>query len=157
MNLNKTIRNYAFITTGAFLFNKIYALFGHGVTSPWMSNMYLYLLGLGVAVFALIRIFTPGIASCREYRLFFNTYNSGIALLINGMLLYGILDIAGGTSQIVPWFLYIGGAMIAAATVMLIKLLSEKQNLHKEDPLTPAAEDHFTPVRNVLQNEKPTT
>jgi hypothetical protein len=132
MSLDKTIRNYAFITAGAFLFDKIYALFGHGVSSPWMSNMYLYLLVLGVAVFALLRIFTPDIASRKGCRLFFNLYNSGLAALINGMLLYGILDIAGGTSQIVPWFLYIGSALMAAAAVLFVKILAVGHRRHAE-------------------------
>ena len=71
MNLNKTILSYTFLTIGIFLFDKIYAIFGHGVTSHWMSNAYLYLLGLGVFVFVLFRIFMPDIVNIKGYPLFF--------------------------------------------------------------------------------------
>jgi len=126
MKLNRTITNYIILTVGAFLFNKIYALFGHGVTSPWMTNLYLFFLVLGVLVFSLFRIFVPDIISHKGYRLFFNTYNSGIAVFANGMLLYGILEIAGGTSQIVPWFLYIGCGLLTIAVFMFCKVISMK-------------------------------
>jgi hypothetical protein len=120
MKLNKTIITYILFTIGIYLFDKIYAIFGHGVTSHWMANAYLYLLGLGVLVFVLFRIFIPEIVTFRGYPLFFKIYNSGIAILINGMLLYGIIEIAGGTSSIVAWFLYIGSGVIVCAGVMLI-------------------------------------
>lgn len=126
MKINKTIFIYFLLAITAFLLDKIYALFGHGVTSPWMSNMYLYLLGFGVFVFLLFRIFIPDIVSRKGYRLFYNTYNSGIAVLMNGMLLYGILEIAGGTSQIVPWFLYVGCGLIAVAVVLFCIIVSRK-------------------------------
>jgi uncharacterized membrane protein len=106
MKLNKTIINYLILTVAAIIFDKVYALFGHGVRSPWMSNMYLYLLGLGALVFTLFKLFIPNIMSCKGYRLFYNVYNSGVAILLNGMLLKGIFKIAGSSSQIVPWFLY---------------------------------------------------
>jgi hypothetical protein len=123
MNLKKTIRNYIILAVGAFLLSKIYALFGHGVTSPWMSNLYLYLLGPGALAYFLISQLIPDIVWRKGYRLFYNTYNSGIAVLINGMLLYGVLEIAGGTSQIVPWFLYIGCGLLLTASVMFYRLV----------------------------------
>lgn len=91
-----------------------------------MSNMYLYLLGFGVLVFSLFRIFIPNIVSRKGYRLFYNTYNSGVATLINGILLNGILEIAGATSQIVPWFLYIGSGLITAAAIILCRIIGYK-------------------------------
>lgn len=121
MKLNKTIINYGLIAAGAFLFSKIYSHFGHGVASPWMSNLYLCFLGLGVLVFLLFRIFIPGIVNRKGYRLFYNTYNSAIAFLADGMLLRDILEIAGGTSAIVPWFLYIGCGLIAASGVLFYR------------------------------------
>lgn len=132
MNLNKTIINYIMLTGGAFLFDRIYTLFGHGVTSLWMSNLYLYFLGPGVLVFLFFKIFIPGIVSCKNYRLFFNTYNSGIAVLVTGMLLYGIIEIAGGTSQIVSWFLYIGSGLVSISVFIFCKICRVKfKSLHR--------------------------
>ncbi len=112
MKLNKTIITYSLSTIGLYLFATIYTLFGHGVTSPWMSNAYLYSLGLGVFVFILLKMLIPEIVQQKGYRIFYQTYNSGIAILINGMLLHGILDIAGGSSDYVSWFLFVGWGLI---------------------------------------------
>ena len=118
MKLNKTIITYIFITIGVFLFDKIYSLFGHGITSNWMSNAYLYVLWLGVLVFLLFRVFLPDIVNDKGYPLFFRMHNSGIAILINGMLLYGIIEIAGGSSAFVSWFLVAGSGLIGFAAVL---------------------------------------
>lgn len=126
MKLNKTIITYIFVTIGVFLFDKIYALFGHGVTSNWMSNAYLYVLWLGVLVFLLFRLFIPDIVNDKGYQLFFRTYNSGIAILINGMLLYGIIEIAGGSSTFVSWFLAVGSGLIVIAGVLVALMFIRK-------------------------------
>ena len=129
MKLNKTIITYFLSAIGVFLFAKIYTLFGHGVTSLWMSNAYLYLLGLGAFVFILLKIILPDIVQYKGYRLFCQTYNSGIAILINGMLLYGILEIAGGTSVYVSWFLGVGCGLMAIGVVLFIKMMISKDVL----------------------------
>ncbi len=123
MKLNKTIITYSLFTIGIYLFARIYALFGHGVTSPWMSNAYLYLLGLGVFVFILLKMLIPEIVQQKGYRIFYQTYNSGIAILINGMLLHGILDIAGGSSDYVSWFFFVGWGLIGIGVVLFFKML----------------------------------
>jgi hypothetical protein len=129
MNLNKTIITYFLSAMGVFLFAKIYTLFGHGVTSLWISNAYLYLLGLGAFVFILLKIFFPEIVQYKGYLLFCQTYNSGIAILINGMLLYGILEIAGGTSQYVSWFLRVGIGLMGIGVVLLTRVIISKELL----------------------------
>jgi len=120
MKIRKTIIAYLLFTIGVFIFNKIYALFGHGVTSRWMSNAYLYLLGFGVCTFSIIKMFSPKIEEHKRFSLFYITYNSGVAILINGMLLLGILEIAGGASPFAMWYLYIGYGSITAAVIMFI-------------------------------------
>jgi hypothetical protein len=126
MKLNKTIFTYIFITIAVFLFDKIYTLFGHGVTSNWMSNAYLYVFCLGVLVFVLFRLFIPHIVNYKGYALFFRIYNSGIAILINGMLLYGIIEIAGGSSSLVSWFITIGSGLLVIAAVLAALMLIRK-------------------------------
>lgn len=123
MKLNKTIITYSLFTIGIFLFAKIYMLFGHGVTSSWMSNAYLYVLGLGVFVFILLKILIPEIVQQKGYSFFYQIYGSGIAILINGMLLRGILEIAGGSSTYVSWFFFVGWGFIALGVVLFLKML----------------------------------
>lgn len=131
MKLNKTILNHSLFTIGTFLFAKIYLLFGHGVTSLWMSNAYLYVLGLGVFVFILIKVLTPEIVSQKDFRMFYPIYNSGVAILINGMLLRGILEIAGGSSAYVAWFFFVGWGFIAIGVVLFLKMLISRIALTK--------------------------
>lgn len=126
MNLNKTIIRYVLSAIGVFLFAKIYTLFGHGVTSLWMSNAYLYLLGMGAFVFILLKIILPDIEQYKGYGPFCQSYNSGIAILINGMLLNGILEIAGGTSLYVSWFFVAGISLMAIGLVLFIKMMISK-------------------------------
>ncbi|MBP7962366.1 MAG: DUF2871 family protein [Caldilineaceae bacterium] len=130
MKLNKTIITYSLSTIGLYLFARIYALFGHGVTSPWMSNAYLYALGLGVVVFVLLKMLIPEIVQQKGYRVFYQTYNSGIAILINGMLLHGILDIAGGASDYVSWFLFVGWGLIGIGVVLFFMYNGPRQLVH---------------------------
>lgn len=129
MSINKTIITYLFSAIGVYVFARIYALFGHGVTSLWMSNAYLYLLGLGAFVFIILKVILPDIVQCKGYGLFCQTYNSGVAILINGMLLYGILEIAGGTSAYVPWFLRVGIGLMAIGVMLFIKMAISKDVL----------------------------
>ena len=131
MKLNKTILNYSLFTIGTFLFAKIYLLFGHGVTSLWMSHAYLYILGLGVFVFILIKVLTPEIVRQKDFRMFYPIYNSGVAILINGMLLRGILEIAGGSSAYVAWFFFVGWGCIAIGVVLFLKMLISRIALTK--------------------------
>lgn len=125
--LNKTIVNYTLIAAFAYVFNRIYGFFGHGVKSPWMANMYLFLLIFGTLAFTFIKVFTPNIVSKSRYRLFFNIYNSGVAIFVNGMLLRGIIEIAGGTSDIMPWFMYIGALILIIAVGIFIYILFAKE------------------------------
>jgi hypothetical protein len=131
MKLNKTIITYSLFTIGIYLFAKIYTLFGHGVTSPWMSHAYLCLLGLGVLVFFLLKIAIPEIVQQKGYRFFYQIYNSGVAILINGMLLRGILEIAGGSSAYVAWFFFVGWGFIAIGVVLFLKMLVSRIALPK--------------------------
>lgn len=123
MNLNKTIITYALFTVVIFLFARIYTFFGHGVTSSWMSNAYLYVLGLGVGVFGLLKITMPDIGLQQGGGFVFRVYNSGVAVLINGMLLLGILDIAGSSSPYVSWFFIVGWGLIAMGVILFFAML----------------------------------
>ncbi|UWG96286.1 hypothetical protein LPY66_15460 [Dehalobacter sp. DCM] len=103
--------------------DNIYALFGHGVRSADMSLMFLYPLIGGSLVYFLLNTFTPGIYRAQRFRLFFNLYNSGLAILTVGSLLQGILEIAGTESGYLTVYSVIGwgctalGFLFYAATV----------------------------------------
>ncbi|NMC55724.1 MAG: hypothetical protein GYA50_00685, partial [Eubacteriaceae bacterium] len=111
---------YFILSVSAIAIDNIYAIFGHGVRSAAMTYMFVYPLIGGVIFFALIRLIFPLINQYKGYRLFYNIYNSGIALLAAGSLFQGVLEIAGADSVFTTYFFIIGYAFAAAGFVVLI-------------------------------------
>lgn len=106
------------VSVFCFVFNKIYAIFGHGVNSDSMTYMFLYPLLLGVLPFLLLWLFVKQADNVPHYRLFYNSYNSGIALLTIGSLLKGIFEIAGTSSPYLIVFTVCGWGMFAIGLVI---------------------------------------
>ena len=77
----KMIVGYLIASVLSFAVNKIYAIFGHGVSSDAMTWMFLYPLIGGVLLYLLIESLIPQIKLFAGYRLFCNLYNTGIAVL----------------------------------------------------------------------------
>jgi hypothetical protein len=115
----KTILTYLALTVTAVLVDNIYALFGHGVRSAAMTWMFLYPLLGGALFYFFIGIIIPGISHAAGYRLFYNVYNSGIAILTVGSFLKGILDIAGTSSPYILLFYMTACLFIAAGLTLL--------------------------------------
>ncbi len=89
------IMPYIGITLFCVLFAYIYSLFSHGVTSPYMSYMFLYPLILGVVVGILCMIFKKNVS---QYFFATHFYHTGVAALLLSSMLRGIFDIAGTAS-----------------------------------------------------------
>ncbi len=94
------------------VFNAVYSLYGHGITSDDMSLMFLYPLLAGALPFSILWIFAPAGGRSGWYRLFFNLYNSGIVWLTVAGLLNGIFDIAGTDSPFPAMFAAAGWVML---------------------------------------------
>lgn len=96
------------------IFNLIYARYSHGVSSAYMSYMYLYPLLGGALVYGLTgmlpRVRMPGKVAA-------NAWNSGLAALTVGSLLRGIFEIAGTESAYQVWFV-IGGMILLGIGVV---------------------------------------
>ena len=112
MNTVKIVKTYIFTTLFCIVFNYVYSLFGHGVTSPFMSYAYAFSLVLGVGGFILVGQLHL------ENRMAFNLYNAGIATLTVGSLLRGIIDIAGADT-IYPVYYFVVGAGLAVVGGLL--------------------------------------
>lgn len=116
----KTVIAYSMFTVLCVVTNKVYSLFSHGVSSAYMTYMFLYpLIGCGI-IFIPLWIFGRDIIYIKGYRFFYNLYNSGISTLTFASLLQGIVIIAGTTT---PYSLamFIAGAIFI--TISLITLL----------------------------------
>ena len=116
---------YLGITAFCILFEVVYAHFGHGVCSSYMTFMFLYPCVGGAALFGLFNL-------ARRHpfpRFSYNAYNSGIATLTVGSSLHGVFDIAGTASSFVPIFFWLGAAFIAVALIGTLRRRPEAGGL----------------------------
>ena len=116
----KTVIVYIAVSLFAFVVDKVYSLFSHGVSSKSMSSMWIWLMCFGAIFYLLLELI------CRKTkkttnRLSANIYNSGVAVFVVGMLLQGILEIAGTGSDFILFFRIAGALlMIIGAGLLLL-------------------------------------
>ena len=103
-SIKTTVIVYAVVTGLCIALNYVYSLFGHGVSSPFMTYAFVYSLVLGVLGFIVI-----GRLQLNN-RVAYNLYNAGIATLTVGSFLRGILDIAGADT-VYPLYYFIVGTL----------------------------------------------
>ena len=98
----KTIFIYFIVSIICIIINYVYSKFGHGVTSNYMTYMFLYPLIGGIIAILINR---------DNNRIFNNLYSYGIATLTVGSFIKGILEIAG-TNSIYEIIFYIVGIIL---------------------------------------------
>lgn len=101
----RALRGYLWCAACCILFAVVYQAFGHGVTSLAMSTMFLWPLFLGVFPVLLL-------SKSHDIRLAWwirFAHNAGIATLITGGAVTGIIEIYGTTSMLTPLYWYAGG------------------------------------------------
>ena len=112
MNTKTTVKLYTFVTLFCIAFNYIYSLFGHGVSSPFMSYAFAFSLVLGVFGFTLFgRLHL-------DNRIAFNLYNADIATLTIGSILRGIIDIAGADTAYPVYYFFVGTVLVAIGGIL---------------------------------------
>jgi hypothetical protein len=119
-NYQKTVIVYLTVAVFTFIANKVYAIFGHGVSSDAMTWMFLYSLIGGTVFYMLLGLLLPEINRFEGYRILYNLYNSGIALLTVGSMLKGVMEIAGTSSSYLKFYTFTGYGFIALGLVILI-------------------------------------
>lgn len=112
LKTKKTVITYVVITLFCIAFNYLYSIFGHGVSSPFMSYAFVFSLILGVVGFVIIGRLNL------ENRIAFNLYNAGIATLTVGSLLRGILDIAGADSAYPIYYFIVGTLFVLIGSLL---------------------------------------
>lgn len=116
----KTAVIYLGVTVFCVVFDRVYALFGHGVESNAMLFMFLYPLLGGFVPFLLLWLLYKNIEKNLFYRASLNIYHSGIALLTVGSVLDGIVEIAGASSVYIPYFSYFGIAFLLVGIALYL-------------------------------------
>lgn len=112
MSTQKTAVIYLFTTLFCIALNYVYSLFGHGVSSPFMSYAFVFSLVLGVVGFILLGWLDL------DNRVAFNLYNAGIATLTAGSILRGIIDIAGADTTYPVYYFFVGTVFVVVGGLM---------------------------------------
>jgi len=112
MNTKTTVRNYVLTSLFCVAFNYVYSLFGHGISSPFMSYAFVFSLVLGVGGFSVFGWLNL------DNRIAFNLYNAGIATLTVGSILQGIIDIAGADTTYPIYYFFVGTIFVAIGGLM---------------------------------------
>jgi len=115
--IKKTAFIYAAVTVICLIVANIYALFGHGIRSPYMDYMFICPLSGGIIFFFLgiINKKTPSQFG-REL------YHSGIATATAGLMLKGIVRIAGTDSPYIFYFWVLGVILLLIGIILLLFL-----------------------------------
>jgi len=114
MNTKTTVKIYGFTTLFCITLNYIYSLFGHGVSSPYMSYAFVFSLGLGVVGFIVLGRLKL------DHRIAFNLYNAGVATLTVGSILRGIIDIAGADTPYPVYYFFVGTVFVAIGGLLYL-------------------------------------
>lgn len=127
MNTKITVKIYVFTTLFCIAFNYIYSLFGHGVSSPFMSYAFVFSLVLGVVGFV-------GIGRLNlDNRVAFNLYNAGIATLTVGSILRGIIDIAGADTTYPIYYFCVGTILVATGGLLYFYQWIQTKNMNSNE------------------------
>lgn len=120
-SLCKTVGVYLIMSVICIAITLIYAIFAHGIRSDAMDFMLLYPLLGGALAYSLMGSICPQLVSRRFYRMGYNLYNAGIAVLTAGAMLQGIVEIAGSDSELILCFSTCGIALILIGIVAFIR------------------------------------
>lgn len=108
----RIICSYLLITALCMLFSLVYEQFSYGEYSIFMRSMFLIPLAGGVLPSVFICCRDKGVA---VPRISFNLWNSGIAVLVSGCLVKGIIEISGRYTAYDRWYWIVGGGFLAGA------------------------------------------
>jgi len=131
------IRKTALVMLGfsvfTFVFHKVYAHYSHGVDSASMQSMYLTLLVLGAIFYSVLGFIKPDITRLSGYRGFTNLYNMGLATVVTGQLIQGIVEVAGTGSKYIRFYYVVGTtAMCLGIFVLLLSFVIECKQIKSE-------------------------
>ncbi len=126
---NKTAAVYLAATVFTIIIDRIYAVFGHGVSSRNMSWMFLYPLVGGFAFYLILGMVFPWITKLAGFRLFCNLYNSSIAIFTVTSFMKGIFEIAGTNSPYILWYQIAGGIFLGLGILQFIHIILSSSHL----------------------------
>ena len=115
----RQVIGYLIVAIIVFVIDRVYSIFSHGVGSLAMSTMVVSVLILGVAGYRLLGLTLHKRFTKKGVNRFIHLYNSGIATLVIGQFLKGVLDIAGTGSPYIKYYFIASGFMILLSFITL--------------------------------------
>ena len=109
-------------------FDRTYAIFSHGVSSLSMTLMFLPVLVGGILWVGLRWLIKARLWGHRLYRMFSFLYHSSVALLVNGMLVAGILEIGGTNSNFIMLFWLFSGLFAVLSVWVFIRIMTSRKS-----------------------------
>jgi len=124
VQMSRNIKNavaFMFAALLAFIINNVYSIYSHGVSSPAMSSTWMLLLFFGTGFYLMMELVSVKINKQLPGRLSLNLYNSGIAAFSVGMMIQGVLEIAGSGFDYLIYF-YIMGIVLMTAGIATMNI-----------------------------------
>ena len=118
MNKKKTFYSYFISSVILFIFQLVYHHFSHGVTSQALKWVWVIPMVGGAFLFIFKKILNTF-----QNRLAFNLFNTGLTSYIVGMILKGILEIAGTSSPYIGIYPMIGMIILGISLFIYISSL----------------------------------
>lgn len=118
MNKKKTFYSYFISSVILFIFQLVYHHFSHGVTSQALRWVWVIPMVGGAFLFIFKKILNTF-----QNRLAFNLFNTGLTSYIVGMILKGILEIAGTSSPYIGIYPMIGMIILGISLFIYISSL----------------------------------
>ena len=110
---------YLIISLSLVLFNYIYSIFAHGISSAYMTYAFLFpLVGGSLVSLFFIKIPIPKDLTKSLWRM-------GLSTLTVGSILKGVFDIYGSGSSLVPIFFVTGLILLATSIITYIIYLKK--------------------------------
>ena len=110
---------YLIASAALLMVHLIYAQFSHQVSSPFMTWMFLVPLFLGALPCCLLMKLRPAWGRKDTWRMGTRLYAGGMAALVNGMMLRGVMDIAGTASPYILVFWLMGGLLMLTGIISI--------------------------------------
>lgn len=126
LDIKKSVFIYLAVSIFLIILNYVYSLFSHGVSSNYMVYMFVYPL-IGVVI-NLILLMNKKKLNIKMFYTGKSILNYGIATLVVGSFIKGVLEIAGTDSIYLIYYFYIGIILISSGLLVLLYSLYRGNN-----------------------------
>ncbi len=127
--MTHSLVGYFGTTVFLFVFYLVYKNFAFGEDSEYMRCAFMAPLFGGLIIMTFMALTSKGM---RKYRLFYNLWNSGIALVVAGCLTKGVVEMSGRDADChIPYFIAAGVMFLASVAVFFGRLSYRQKKIEQ--------------------------